>query len=135
MPKTSTPRRIILGLATACIAGGAAFALGGCLISGSSNRSISGAVVEREQLSTVRLGQSTPDDVTRSLGVPSNVGVDADGREVWTYRWNEHRSSNGSMLLLFSGSSSSNTQRSVHVTFEEGVVSRVRQESGRDESF
>lgn len=115
-------------VAVAAVACGLALPMGGCLISSSSNRSVSGAVVDRQQLASVRLGESTPGDVERALGAPSLVGVDEDGREVWTYRWNEHVSSDGTVLLLFSGSSSRNTQRSVHVAFEDGVVSRVWQE-------
>lgn len=128
MPMNMPASRSAVRLAIALAACGLALPLGGCLISSSSSRSVSGAVVEREQLAAIDLGHSTPADVERAIGAPSHTSVDPDGREVWSYKWNEHVSSSGAVLFIFGGSSRRDTERTVHVAFEDGLVSRVWQE-------
>ena len=110
--------------AAVLVAGSALLAMPGCLISSSNSTSYSGAHVTPSELASVTIGESTPDMVESTVGAPSTKKTLDDGSELWTWNYSKTTSGHGSVLLLFSGSSSTTNAHSAHVLFRDGVAAK-----------
>ncbi len=96
--------------------------LTGCLAGRHTSTSIHGAYVQPSDLSRVKKHRSTTDDVLQMLGEPTERITNDDGTETWTWNWTRKEEGSGHLFLIFNGSSKTEVDESVHVTFEYGVV-------------
>jgi outer membrane protein assembly factor BamE (lipoprotein component of BamABCDE complex) len=117
------------GLALAVVVGvtcAAMLPLGGCLAGGSSRTVESGTYVHPSTLQSVKVGQSTKDNVLMMLGEPSRKIKTDKGGEIWRYYYTKTKKSNGYVLFVFGGSNSESTTQTTAVRFNsEGVVDEI----------
>ena len=108
------------------LASGALLALAplvGCsIVSSDQHTSFSGNYVAADSLSQIAVGESTPDYTAAILGEPTSTTDLDDGSTIWQWDYTESRSSDGHVLLLFNGESSSKKAHSTYVHFKDGVV-------------
>lgn len=103
-------------------------ALGGCLFVSGSETTIAGAYVAKEDLFNIRPGQTTQDDVRRTLGPPTSSATLDNGSERWVYRWTEEKESGGAIFLIFAGGSEKTIFEQVAITFVGGVVESIERQ-------
>lgn len=94
----------------------------GCLVTSNNRTSYSGAYVSPEEVRAITLGTATPEVVETALGPPTRRKTNDDGSELWTWTYTESKSGEGTVLLLFAGSSERTEEQSVHVLFRDGVA-------------
>ncbi|HUB26143.1 MAG TPA: hypothetical protein VL992_12000 [Tepidisphaeraceae bacterium] len=93
----------------------------GCLVSGSSHTTYSGTNVAPGTFDQIKAGSTTIGWVHATLGEPTTKTQDGDD-EVWKYTYTEHTDSSGAVFLIFGGSSSTETVKTVFIEFKDGVV-------------
>ncbi|MBL0869189.1 MAG: outer membrane protein assembly factor BamE [Phycisphaerales bacterium] len=119
-------RRTLLVAAALGVACAAIVPLGGCLAGGSSRTVESGTYVHPSTLQSVKVGQSTKDNVLMMLGEPSRKIKTDKGGEIWRYFYTKTKKSNGYVLFVFGGSNSESTTQTTAVRFNsEGVVDEI----------
>ncbi len=96
--------------------------MGGCLISSSKDSRISGAYVQPNTVSKVRLNHTSAQEVEELLGLPSNTTENDDGTETWNWNWSKHTDDDGAVFLVFGGSTEKTVHESVHIKFRDGVA-------------
>lgn len=96
--------------------------LGGCLIASSKESSISGAYVQPNTVSKVRINDTTAQEVEELLGLPSNTTINDGGSETWTWNWSKHTDDDGAVFLIFGGSTEKTVHESVHIKFIDGIA-------------
>ena len=96
--------------------------LSGCLISHSSNQSISGNYVPPTTFDQIERGKTTAGWVKATLGEPSSRDTVENGSEIWKYSYSEKTSSSGAIFLIFGGSDRKEKQRVAYVEIKDGVV-------------
>lgn len=95
----------------------------GCSIVSSDNHvSYTGNYVASDAMNNIRIGDSTPAYTEAILGEPTSKTDLDDGTSIWRWDYTESRSSDGSVLLIFNGESSSSKQKSAYVQFKDGVA-------------
>jgi hypothetical protein len=93
----------------------------GCLVSSSSNTRYTGTNVATGTFDQIKPGTTTVGWVHATLGEPS--AKNQDGNDVvWKYSYTEHVDSTGAVFLIFGGSSSTETVKTVFIEFKDGVV-------------
>lgn len=116
------------GIRTLGVAAGlaATLAMSGCLVTSHSSADEYGARVSNSTLNQVRVNQTTGDWLVATLGQPnSRTSVAGDPSvEIWKYDHSRNVSSSGTVLFLFSGSSSKRSDRSTCFELHNGIVSR-----------
>lgn len=121
-----TRRRSLLVAAALGLAGAAIVPLGGCLAGGSSRTVESGTYVHPSTLQSVKVGQSTKNNVLMMLGEPSRKIKTEKGGEIWRYYYTKTKKSNGYVLFVFGGSNTESTTQTTAVRFNsEGVVDEI----------
>lgn len=98
---------------------------GGCsIVRSDSHVSYTGNYVSTDSLTQIQVGESTPSYVEAILGEPTSRSELENGSIIWRWDYTESRSSDGSLLLIFDGSSSRTRKHSTYVQFEDGVVAK-----------
>lgn len=121
-----TRRRNFAVAAAVAFSGALILPLGGCLAGGSSRTVESGTYVHPSTLQSVKVGQSTKDNVLMMLGEPSRKIKAEKGGEIWRYYYTKTKKSNGYVLFVFGGSNSESTTQTTAVRFNsEGVVEDI----------
>lgn len=100
----------------------AGLALPGCLISSHSNEDFSGKYVSRQTFGEVVPGETTETWILGTLGEPTSKTTLEDGSQLWKYAYTKTKSSRGSLLFVFGGSSRSSTGGSAYVQIKNGIV-------------
>ncbi|VAX42103.1 hypothetical protein MNBD_PLANCTO03-2011 [hydrothermal vent metagenome] len=128
-PPTTThrPRSISRTLASALTVGVVlalplAPLVGCAIISSDQHTSFTGNYVASDTLSKIIVGESTPEFTEAILGEPSSKTDLDDGSSIWRWDYTIRRESDGSLLLIFDGESSSSKKHSTYVHFKDGVV-------------
>lgn len=125
-PTARTHQRRLAVAAALCCAGALILPLGGCLAGGSSRTVESGTYVHPSTLQSVKVGESTKNNVLMMLGEPSRKIKTEKGGEIWRYYYTKTKKSNGYVLFVFGGSNSESTTQTTAVRFNsEGVVDEV----------
>lgn len=101
---------------------GSTLTLSGCLISSHSNENFSGKYVSTRTFNEVEPGVTTVSWVKGTMGEPTSKTTLEDGSELWKYSYTKTKSSSGSLLFVFGGSSRSSTGGSAYVQIKDGVV-------------
>ncbi len=96
--------------------------LSGCLVASSKESRISGAYVQPNTVSKVRLNDTTAQEVEELLGLPSNTTINDDGSETWTWNWSKHTDDDGAVFLIFGGSTEKTVHESVRIKFVDGIA-------------
>jgi len=96
--------------------------LGGCLVASSKESKISGAYVQPNTVSKVRVNETSALEVEELLGLPSNTTTNDDGSETWTWNWSKRTDDSGAVFLVFGGSTEKTVHESVHIKFVDGVA-------------
>ncbi len=121
-----THRRGLAVAAALSVAGAVIVPLGGCLAGGSSRTVESGTYVHPSTLQSVKVGESTKNNVLMMLGEPSRKIKTEKGGEIWRYYYTKTKKSNGYVLFVFGGSNTESTTQTTAVRFNsEGVVDEI----------
>lgn len=109
------------------------FASAGCLVTSSNDVAESGVAVSSSTLNQIMLGETTEAWLVATLGEPNERTAVADRPNVsiLKYRHVVDRESDGSIFLLFAGSSKSKHQSTAYFEIIDGVVSRYWIERAR----
>lgn len=111
-------RRLLMLSAAATIAAG----LSGCLVSGHSNSSVSGAYVGPSTFAQVEPGVTTEEWVLATFGRPTERTRLSDDTEVLKWAYTRRKSGRGSVFLLYGGSDSSESVGAAFVQLQDGKV-------------
>lgn len=116
MTRSSATRLLALGLCAV---------LGACVVIDSDRHTrYEGRYVSDQTLAQVRPG-STQEYVLALLGEPTRRNELSDGSSIWRWSFTRKVESSSSLILVFSGDSTTETQQSVYVEFDEqGLVRR-----------
>lgn len=99
--------------------------LGGCLI-GSSNTEVStGKEISQPTFNKIEPGVTTKQWIEATLGEPTSKSTLDDGTDVWKWSYAHVKSSRGTVLFLFGGSSTKTTSGSAYVEMKDGLVTRA----------
>jgi outer membrane protein assembly factor BamE (lipoprotein component of BamABCDE complex) len=97
-----------------------AFGLSGCIINTGSHCEYSGKYVSQQTLDQITPGQSK-DFVIAVLGEPSTKTPMSEG-ELWKWRYRQTKKSSSSLIFVFNGDSTTETEMATYVLFKgEGV--------------
>jgi outer membrane protein assembly factor BamE (lipoprotein component of BamABCDE complex) len=97
--------------------------LAGCLISGSSNESVTGKYVAEETFDQIKPGKTTAGWVKATLGEPSEeTHVDESNTDVWKYSYTIKKQSSGAVFLLFGASTNKEQPKNAFVEIKDGIV-------------
>jgi outer membrane protein assembly factor BamE (lipoprotein component of BamABCDE complex) len=96
--------------------------LSGCLISHTSDQSVSGNYVPPSTFDQIERGKTTAGWVKATLGEPSTREKVENGTEVWKYSYTERTNSSGAIFLIFGGSDRKEKQRVAYVEMKDGIV-------------
>lgn len=111
-------RPVVLTAATIPLLAG----LSGCLISGHSNVSTTGAYVGPSTYSQIEPGTTRQDWVLATLGEPCTRTTLEDGSEIWKWSYTRTKSGRGSVFLLYSGSDQRSEPGATFVQLCNGIV-------------
>lgn len=106
----------------AIIAGG--LLLGGCLISSSSNEEVRGRPIAYETFTTMEPDVTSEEEMLGLLGPPTRTVAASNDGLIYVYEYESRRTSSGSVLLIFSGSSSKVSKQVAYVLVRDGLVVR-----------
>jgi hypothetical protein len=112
-----------LGLAGVMI--GAVAAMSGCLVSGNSHQTTSGAYVGPSTFNQVEVGTTTEEWVLATFGTPTSRTKLNDGSEILKWSYTQTKSGSGSVFLLYGGSNSTEKQGAAFVQLRDGVVTKA----------
>jgi outer membrane protein assembly factor BamE (lipoprotein component of BamABCDE complex) len=112
----SIPARLTLPVTLA-----SALLVSGCLIGRNSHTEASGTYVSPETISRIEPGKPAA-YVVALLGEPDTKTEVGEGRELWKWSYAEKKTSSGSLLFVFGGTSTSETRCTSFVEFKDGVV-------------
>ncbi len=99
--------------------------LGGCLIGSSNTEASTGKEVSQATFNKIEPGVTTKKWVEATLGEPTSSSTLDDGTEVWKWSYANVKSSRGTVLFLFGGSSTKTTSGSAYVEMKDGLVTRA----------
>ena len=102
--------------------------LSGCLISGSSQETMSGEFVGQSTFAEIEPGTTTEKWVLGALGEPSSKSCLDDGSSLWKWAYKRDRSSSSAVFLVFGGSSRRETEGATFVQFKDGIVTKAWQD-------
>jgi outer membrane protein assembly factor BamE (lipoprotein component of BamABCDE complex) len=107
------------------------FVTSGCLLTTSNSVDESGVQVSASTLRQVELGQTTDDWLVSALGEPSSRATSRvpGDVEIWGYNYERTKKSQGSLFLLFAGSSHKVDRLTTYFEITDGVVTRYWTES------
>lgn len=98
--------------------------LNGCVINTGSHRETSGRYIGEQTFEQVSPGKSK-EFVLAVLGEPSSKTPLSDGTEIWKWIYKQKNKSSGSVLFVFNGDSTTETETSTFVQFKDDVVSQA----------
>lgn len=121
------------GCAAAALGVAGAACMGGCLISSRSDEQMTGTQVSSATFNQIVPGETTRAWVLGALGEPTTRTTLDDGGELWKWSYSMRRTSRGSVLFVFGGSSATERAGSALVEMKDGVVTRAwRSDPGGD---
>jgi outer membrane protein assembly factor BamE (lipoprotein component of BamABCDE complex) len=94
----------------------------GCLVSSTSNQSVTGNYVPENTFDRIKPGETTSSWVKATLGEPSTKEKADEATEVWKYSYTEVKEGSGAIFLIFGGTDKKERQRSAYVEFRDGIV-------------
>lgn len=105
------------------------FALGGChIVDRERHVAESGRVLSSADVNSIRVGQTTGDELVQSFGAPSSRIDRPDGTSTWKWCQSRTESSSGHVLLLWDRDNSRTTTKCTSVELRAGVVAAVHNE-------
>jgi hypothetical protein len=114
-------RQIVALTTTAALS----LSLAGCaVINSNSSTSVSGTKVSERALNHVVVGETTEEQLIDLLGAPTRT-LEVEKGVLYVYEYTEHRSSSGSLFLVFDGHSSKRVSATTSVLVRDGVVRSV----------
>jgi hypothetical protein len=108
---------------------GVLFIASGCLLTSSNTTDESGVRVGAGTLRQVEVGRTTEDWLLATLGPPTSRNKVRGELEILGYDHQVVKKSNGSVFLLFAGSSKKVEKSSTYFELSDGVVTRYWTES------
>lgn len=108
--------------AAGIVAIGSLALLPGCLVSGHSNTTMSGAYVGPTTFSQVEPGVTTEEWVLAAFGKPTERTTLSDGTDLLKWSYSRTKRGSGSVFLLYGGSNSSESQGAAFVQVRDGLV-------------
>ena len=102
-----------------------ATAMGGCLIGSSDTETSTGKEISKATFNKIEPGVTTKQWIEATLGEPTGKSTLDDGTDVWKWSYARVKSSSGSVLFLFGGSSTKATSGSAYVEMKDGLVTRA----------
>ena len=96
-------------------------ALSGCLVGRQTKTEVQGTYVGPDTIAQITPGKSEA-YVVALLGTPSSKTDVGNGNWLWKWHYVERKTSSGSVLFVFGGSSEHETQSTSYVEFREGQV-------------
>lgn len=99
--------------------------LSGCLVSGSSNTSMSGKYVGPSTFSQVEPGVTSEEWVLAAFGQPTSRTSLSTGADLLKWEFTRTQRGSGSVFLLYGGSNSRETQGAAFVEVRDGVVTKA----------
>lgn len=118
-------RHIALRLGCAAAAALSIGTLSGCLINSSSNEVFTGTQISNATFSQVEPGVTTRQWVMGTFGEPTTRTTLEDGSEIWKWMYSKVKSSSGSLLFVFGGSSTTSSGGSAYVQMKDGLVTKA----------
>jgi len=101
-----------------------AFGLCGCIINTGSHSEQSGKYVSQQSFEQISPGKSK-EFVLAVLGEPTSKTPLSDGTEIWKWRYRQTKKSSGSVLFVFNGDTTTETDTATYVVFKGDVVSQT----------
>jgi outer membrane protein assembly factor BamE (lipoprotein component of BamABCDE complex) len=101
-----------------------ALGLCGCVINTGSHSETSGRYIGEQTFEQVSPGKSK-EFVLAVLGEPTTKTPLSDGSEIWKWLYRQKKKSSGSVLFVFNGDSSTETQSATFVMFKDDVVTQA----------
>ena len=101
-----------------------AFGLCGCIINTGSHSEQSGKYISQQTFEQVTPGTSK-EFVLAVWGEPTTKTPLSDGTEIWKWRYRQTKKSSGSVLFVFNGDSTTETETATDVLFKGDVVSQA----------
>ena len=99
--------------------------LTGCLITSRNHEDLTGTEVNDATFNRIEPGTTTRQWILGTLGQPTTQTTLEDGSELWKWSFARTRSSSGSLLFVFGGSSSTVSSGSAYVQMKDGVVTKA----------
>lgn len=96
----------------------------GCIINTDSHSQYSGKYISQQTLDQVSPGK-TKEFVLAVLGEPSTKTPLSDGTEIWKWRYRNTKRSSGSVLFVFNGDSTTETETATYVLFNADLVTET----------
>lgn len=112
----------MLRLPAMALALGTLTLLSGCLVSGHSNSTMSGAYVGPTTFSQVEPGVTSEEWVLASFGKPTERTSLSDGTDLLKWTHTRTKRGSGSVFLLYGGSNSTETHGAAFVQVRDGTV-------------
>lgn len=110
----------LVAVLAAMVAGGT----GGCLIAHHETDTRSGRWVPESTFDQIEPGKTKAAWVRATLGEPSEKTRVDDESEIWKWAYNEVKSKDGYVFLIFAGSTKTETPGAAYVEVKAGVVVR-----------
>jgi outer membrane protein assembly factor BamE (lipoprotein component of BamABCDE complex) len=99
--------------------------LPGCLVSSSSNTTISGHDVSPKMMAQIEPGKTRKDFVLATLGEPTTKTPLEDGSEVWKYEYRKKSHSSGAVFLLLNHDNYTEKDGAVYIILRDGLVEKT----------
>jgi len=96
----------------------------GCVINTDSHSHASGRYIGEKTFEQVSPGK-TKEFVLAVLGEPETRTPLSDGTEIWKWIYRQKKKESGSVLFVFNGDTTTETETSTFVQFKDGVVSQA----------
>lgn len=98
--------------------------MSGCLITSRNHEDFTGTEISDATFNRIEPGTTTRQWILATLGQPTTQTTLEDGSEIWKWTYSRTRSSSGSLLFVFGGSSSTVTGGSAYVQMKDGIVTK-----------
>ncbi len=95
-----------------------------CLINTSSHSDVSGKYVSPDTVAQIQPGKSEA-YVLALIGEPSSRIMLDDGTQIWKWQYTETRNSQGHVIFLLNSDTSTATEKTTYVEFQDGAVVRA----------
>jgi outer membrane protein assembly factor BamE (lipoprotein component of BamABCDE complex) len=96
----------------------------GCIINTGSHSAHSGNYVSAQTFEQISPGKSK-DFVLALLGEPTTKTPLSDGSEIWKWKYRQTEKKSGTLLFVFNGDSTTETESQTFVVFKDDVVSQA----------
>jgi outer membrane protein assembly factor BamE (lipoprotein component of BamABCDE complex) len=116
------------GIAAMVCAG--ALIMGGCLINSNNSESFTGKRVSNATYNQIEPGVTTKQWIIGTLGEPTERTTLENGEEIWKWSYTQTKSSRGSLLFVFGGTTTKTDAGSAYVQFRDNMVVKTWRTDG-----